>query len=130
VQSRFLGLVRSSICGSGTKHLTHGRLRQQSRSFQTCLWRNGTFLLAGGFQSHLTLSQILAFLISSSTAPSYNLPLFFFGVYAQENSDAIQSLQLVSHSALVLSWYLILFLTVFRTFAFICCVRHRIYDEE
>ncbi|KAJ8084008.1 hypothetical protein PM082_002775 [Marasmius tenuissimus] len=36
----------------------------------------------------------LSFLASlSASAPPYNLPVFLFGFYAQENSDALQSLQ-------------------------------------
>ncbi|KAI0033175.1 hypothetical protein K488DRAFT_48225 [Vararia minispora EC-137] len=39
---------------------------------------------------------LLAFLLSPFNAPIYNFPLFLFGIYAQENSDAVQSLQLFS----------------------------------
>jgi len=35
----------------------------------------------------------LYFAIAPFTAPRYNFPLFLFGIYAQENSEAIQSLQ-------------------------------------
>lgn len=35
-------------------------------------------------------------MISPFSAPPYNLPIFLFGIYAQENAEAIQSLQVVS----------------------------------
>jgi len=35
----------------------------------------------------------LSFAVSASEAPSYNLPIFLFGIYAQENSEVVQSLQ-------------------------------------
>ncbi|KAL1740682.1 hypothetical protein HDZ31DRAFT_47029 [Schizophyllum fasciatum] len=35
----------------------------------------------------------LSFLLSPFTAPPYNLPIFLFGAYAQENAEASQSLQ-------------------------------------
>ncbi|VDB84489.1 unnamed protein product [Peniophora sp. CBMAI 1063] len=38
----------------------------------------------------------LAFAISPFTVPVYNLPLFLFGVYTQENADAAQSIQAFS----------------------------------
>jgi len=40
------------------------------------------------------LETTLAFLTSPFAAPPYNLPIFLFGVYAQENSDSNQSLKL------------------------------------
>ncbi|KAG2350348.1 hypothetical protein BDR05DRAFT_954442 [Suillus weaverae] len=36
----------------------------------------------------------LAFIISPFTVPAYNLPIFLFGSYVQESSDATQSLTL------------------------------------
>lgn len=39
--------------------------------------------------------QVLAFIISPFTVPAYNLPIFLFGSYVQESSDAAQSLNLV-----------------------------------
>ncbi|KAG1757585.1 hypothetical protein EDB19DRAFT_1866823, partial [Suillus lakei] len=36
----------------------------------------------------------LAFMISPFTVPAYNLPIFLFGSYVQESSDAVQSLTL------------------------------------
>lgn len=45
--------------------------------------------------------QGLSFITSAFTAPVYNLPLFLFGMYAQENTEAVQSLQAVSHLARV-----------------------------
>ncbi|KDQ63751.1 hypothetical protein JAAARDRAFT_29782 [Jaapia argillacea MUCL 33604] len=39
------------------------------------------------------VETIMSFSISAFTAPSYNLPLFLFGIYVQENSDAIISLK-------------------------------------
>ncbi|KAG1749980.1 uncharacterized protein EDB91DRAFT_1110698 [Suillus paluster] len=36
----------------------------------------------------------LAFIISPFTVPAYNLPIFLFGSYVQESSDAAQSLTL------------------------------------
>ncbi|KIY52737.1 hypothetical protein FISHEDRAFT_34818 [Fistulina hepatica ATCC 64428] len=36
---------------------------------------------------------LLSFIVSVSSSPPYNFPLFLFGMYAQENSDAIVSLQ-------------------------------------
>jgi len=35
----------------------------------------------------------IAFFISIFASPSYNLPIFLFGCYAQENTEALQSLQ-------------------------------------
>jgi len=35
----------------------------------------------------------VSFLLSIFDSPSYNLPIFLFGCYAQENSEALQSLQ-------------------------------------
>ncbi|KAL0565595.1 hypothetical protein V5O48_016428 [Marasmius crinis-equi] len=38
-------------------------------------------------------SQYASFFASLFTAPPYNLPVFLFGFFAQENSEAFQSLQ-------------------------------------
>ncbi|THV04943.1 hypothetical protein K435DRAFT_961660 [Dendrothele bispora CBS 962.96] len=35
----------------------------------------------------------LSFILSGVRAPPYNFPLYLFGYYAQENSEAVQSLQ-------------------------------------
>lgn len=35
----------------------------------------------------------LSFAVSAFSAPRYNLPIFLFGIYAQENAEAVQSLQ-------------------------------------
>ncbi|CCM07098.1 uncharacterized protein FIBRA_09425 [Fibroporia radiculosa] len=35
----------------------------------------------------------LSFAVSAFEAPKYNLPIFLFGIYAQENPDGVQSLQ-------------------------------------
>ncbi|KAF7436825.1 hypothetical protein PC9H_003658 [Pleurotus ostreatus] len=35
----------------------------------------------------------LSFLLSPFAAPPYNLPIFLFGIYAQENTEGVQSLQ-------------------------------------
>ncbi|KAI3622601.1 hypothetical protein WG66_015325 [Moniliophthora roreri] len=35
----------------------------------------------------------LSFILSPFSAPFYNLPIFLFGVYTQENTEAFQSLQ-------------------------------------
>lgn len=43
----------------------------------------------------LRTAQALAFIISPFTVPAYNLPIFLFGSYVQESSDAAQSLTLV-----------------------------------
>ncbi|EIM83305.1 uncharacterized protein STEHIDRAFT_62956 [Stereum hirsutum FP-91666 SS1] len=62
--------------------------------------------------SRLVLMEtVLSFVISPFTAPAYNLPIFLFGIYAQENTEAVQSLQvftgLVGASALAdLAWML------------------------
>ncbi|GBE78194.1 hypothetical protein BKA93DRAFT_303772 [Sparassis latifolia] len=39
------------------------------------------------------VETILSFSVLAFDAPTYNLPIFLFGVYAQETSDAVQSLQ-------------------------------------
>lgn len=39
---------------------------------------------------------MLSFSISPFTSPAYNLPIFLFGMYAQDNTEGIQSLQTVS----------------------------------
>ncbi|KAF8919571.1 hypothetical protein CPB85DRAFT_1277173 [Mucidula mucida] len=36
---------------------------------------------------------VLSFVIAPFTAPTYNLPIFLFGTYAQENTEAVASLQ-------------------------------------
>lgn len=46
-------------------------------------------------RSLVVLETGLSFLISPFTAPSYNLPIFLFGVYAQESAESNQSLRLV-----------------------------------
>ncbi|KIM85211.1 hypothetical protein PILCRDRAFT_66336 [Piloderma croceum F 1598] len=44
--------------------------------------------------SKLVLGEtVLAFAISPFTSPPYNLPIFLFGMYAQENTEGVQSLQ-------------------------------------
>ncbi|GLB36159.1 hypothetical protein LshimejAT787_0304470 [Lyophyllum shimeji] len=44
--------------------------------------------------SKLVLAEtILSFALSAFTAPPYNLPVFLFGTYAQENTEAVHSLQ-------------------------------------
>lgn len=43
------------------------------------------------------LLQAVSFLLSPFASPSYNLPIFLFGCYAQENAEALQSLQTVSN---------------------------------
>lgn len=45
-------------------------------------------------RSLLVLETVLSFTISPLTSPSYNLPLFLFGVYSQESSESSQSLKL------------------------------------
>jgi len=40
------------------------------------------------------IETVLSFAISPFSAPSYNLPLFLFGVYAQESAESNQSLKL------------------------------------
>lgn len=48
-------------------------------------------------RSQLISYQGLAFFTSIfNDSPSYNLPILLFGLYAQENAEAIQSLQFVS----------------------------------
>ncbi|KIK47806.1 hypothetical protein CY34DRAFT_798889 [Suillus luteus UH-Slu-Lm8-n1] len=42
----------------------------------------------------LLAETALAFIISPFTVPAYNLPIFLFGSYVQESSDAVQSLTL------------------------------------
>jgi hypothetical protein len=39
--------------------------------------------------------QALSFFLSLFSSPSYNLPIYLFGAYAQEQTEAIQSLQIV-----------------------------------
>lgn len=45
--------------------------------------------------SHQYVSQALSFALSPFASPPYNLAIFLFGTYAQENREAIQSLQMV-----------------------------------
>ncbi|KAI0047840.1 hypothetical protein FA95DRAFT_1186724 [Auriscalpium vulgare] len=50
--------------------------------------------------SKLVLAEIaLTFTIAAFSSPAYNLPIFLFGLYAQENTEAVLSLQ--AFSALV-----------------------------
>jgi len=42
----------------------------------------------------VVLETALSFLISTSSAPVYNFPLFLFGVYAQDSGEGNQSLNL------------------------------------
>ncbi|KAG6842203.1 hypothetical protein C0991_000173 [Blastosporella zonata] len=45
--------------------------------------------------SKLVLAEtILSFVVSPFVAPPYNLPIFLFGKYVQDNTEAIQSLQI------------------------------------
>jgi len=37
---------------------------------------------------------VLSFLISPFTSPPYNLAIFLFGIYAQENTESVQALQM------------------------------------
>ncbi|TFY79149.1 hypothetical protein EWM64_g4862 [Hericium alpestre] len=47
--------------------------------------------------SKLVLAEtVLSFAISPFSSPSYNLPIFLFGIYAQENQEAVLSLQVFS----------------------------------
>jgi len=39
------------------------------------------------------VETVLSFVTSAFSAPTYNLPIFLFGVYAQESAEAIQSLK-------------------------------------
>lgn len=44
--------------------------------------------------SKLVIAEtVLSFVISPFTSPTYNLPIFLFGIYAQENTEGVQSLQ-------------------------------------
>jgi len=44
--------------------------------------------------SKLILAEtVLSFAVSPFTTPTYNLPIFLFGMYAQENTEGVQSLQ-------------------------------------
>ncbi|KAI5124688.1 hypothetical protein M0805_004296 [Coniferiporia weirii] len=45
-------------------------------------------------RSLVILETSLSFVTTPFTAPSYNLPIFLFGVYAQENAESNQSLKL------------------------------------
>lgn len=47
------------------------------------------------FQTHRIISQVLSFLLSPFSSPPYNLAIFLFGIYAQENSESVQALQTV-----------------------------------
>jgi len=45
--------------------------------------------------SRLVLAgAVMSFVVSPFGAPSYNLPIFLFGVYTQEQSEAIQSMKI------------------------------------
>ncbi|THH17004.1 hypothetical protein EW146_g3726 [Bondarzewia mesenterica] len=47
--------------------------------------------------SRLVLVEtVLSFVVSPFIAPSYNFPIFLFGLYAQENTEAVLSLQVFS----------------------------------
>jgi len=49
--------------------------------------------------SKLVLAEtVLSFAISPFKSPSYNLPIFLFGIYAQEIPEGVQSLQIASKS--------------------------------
>ncbi|KAG6890398.1 hypothetical protein C0995_008752 [Termitomyces sp. Mi166 len=49
--------------------------------------------------SKLVLAEtVLSFAVSPFIAPPYNLAIFLFGTYAQENTEAVQSLRIVSYS--------------------------------
>lgn len=48
-----------------------------------------------GVKVTLDTLQLLAFAISPFAVPAYNLPILLFGTFAQEASDAVQSLKLV-----------------------------------
>lgn len=50
------------------------------------------------------ISQVLSFIISPFSSPAYNLPIFLFGIVVHENSEAVQSLKLVSAFPLVRNW--------------------------
>ncbi|TDL28442.1 hypothetical protein BD410DRAFT_780945 [Rickenella mellea] len=40
------------------------------------------------------IEAVLSFVVSPFEAPAYNLPIFLFGIYAQENSESTQALRL------------------------------------
>ena len=42
----------------------------------------------------------MSFVTSAFTAPAYNLPIFLFGMLAQESQEALQSLQAVRSGSL------------------------------
>ncbi|OCH96161.1 hypothetical protein OBBRIDRAFT_702173, partial [Obba rivulosa] len=45
--------------------------------------------------SKLVLAETaLAFVTSAFAAPTYNLPIFLFGIYAQESPEAVQSMKI------------------------------------
>ncbi|KAI0068186.1 hypothetical protein BV25DRAFT_1818562 [Artomyces pyxidatus] len=47
--------------------------------------------------SKLVIAEVaLSFLTTPFTAPTYNLPIFLFGLYAQDNAEAVLSLQVFS----------------------------------
>jgi hypothetical protein len=48
-----------------------------------------------------SIAQVLSFLISPFTSPPYNLAIFLFGVYAQENTEGVQALQTVNPSGVL-----------------------------
>lgn len=62
--------------------------------------------------------QVLSFVTTPFVAPSYNLPIFLFGVYAIESVESNQSLKLVSRPASVLH------LTIY-----VCCCSFLVWLE-
>jgi hypothetical protein len=57
----------------------------------------GPRIFSLGFMMSLRgILQGLSFLLSLAATPPYNLPIFLFGCYAQEATEASQSLQIVS----------------------------------
>lgn len=78
------------------KQPCHGLCRS-SRPIQARSSRNGESNSQQFYHSRTHPLQALAFLLSVFASPSYNLPIFLFGCYAQENTEALQSLQTVSN---------------------------------
>ncbi|KAL5495256.1 hypothetical protein ACEPAI_719 [Sanghuangporus weigelae] len=95
-------------------------------------------------RSLVILEAGLSFIISPFTSPTYNLPIFLFGVYAQESTESNQSLRLftglVASSAVFdiiwmtkhhQNWFiklislLILILKAPTTLAFVAALRQR-----
>jgi hypothetical protein len=75
---------------------SHG-LCSHSRPIQARSDRNGEPSSTTFSAPQLILLQAIAFFLSIFDSPSYNLPIFLFGIYAQENAEALQSLQTVSN---------------------------------